>query len=81
MQRMGSVPFLCVNVNFTIDTMLTFDRKCKTLTLRIDAQCKRTFKPCSHLTFVFTSTSKYNIVLMVTEIPLQRMGSDLRLRH
>ena len=60
-QRMGYVPFLCLNVNFTIDTMLKFDANAKDANVNIDVRCERTFKPCSHVTFVWTSTS--NITL------------------
>ena len=39
MQRIGSIPILCINVNITIDTMLDFDANVNT-----DAKCERTFK-------------------------------------
>ena len=39
-QRLGSIPILCVNINITIDTMLKFDAN-----VNIDAQCKWTLKP------------------------------------
>ena len=41
MRRMGSVPFLSVNVNATIDTMLKLDADAE-----VDAKYERTLKCC-----------------------------------
>ena len=41
MQRMGSVPILCINVNVVIDTMLTFDANAD-VNVDFDAKCERT---------------------------------------
>ena len=43
MQRMGSVPILCVNVNVMIDTMLKFEANAD-VNVEIDAKCERTFR-------------------------------------
>ena len=43
MQRMDSIPILCINANFTIDTILKFDTDAN---VNIDAQCERTFIGC-----------------------------------
>ena len=40
MQRMDSIPILCINAYFTIDTILKFDTDAN---VNIDAQCERTF--------------------------------------
>ena len=44
MQRKGSVPIPCVNVNSTIDTMLKFDAN-SDANVYIDAKCERTLTP------------------------------------
>ena len=43
MQRMDSIPILCINANFTIDTILKFDTDAN---VNIDVQCERTFIGC-----------------------------------
>ena len=40
MQRMGSVPILCIRINVTIDPVLKFDGNAND---SIDDQCERTF--------------------------------------
>ena len=40
MQRMGSTPIPCINVNITIDTMLKFDANADA-NVNIDTKCKR----------------------------------------
>ena len=43
MQRTGSVPILCTNVNITINSMLKFDENVGAdANVNIDDQCKRT---------------------------------------
>ena len=41
MQRMSSIPILCININNTIDTMLKFDANTD-VNVNIDAQEERT---------------------------------------
>ena len=43
MQRMGSIPILCVSVNITIDTMLKFNANLDA-NVNIEVQCERTFR-------------------------------------
>ena len=43
MQRMDSVPNLCINVGITTDTLLKFDANADA-NVNIDAQCERTFR-------------------------------------
>ena len=42
MQRMDSVPILCINVNITIDTMLKIEANLDA-NANIDTQCEQTF--------------------------------------
>ena len=41
MQRMATIPILCVNVNIPIDVMLKFDVNAD-VNVDVDAKCKRT---------------------------------------
>ena len=50
MQRMGSIPILCIIVNITIDPMLKFDANTD-VNVNIAAQCEQTLIRYFPLTF------------------------------
>ena len=54
MQRMGSIPILCVNINITIDTKLKFDANAEE-NVNINVQCERTL----NLRFGFDTVNEF----------------------